>query len=253
MIADLGTRKGVKTVQVDQDSVWKNGLEWMKLESSQFPVKTFKEIQLDKDEISTLKSEFIVYYTDNLLHLEWPSRNNNNGNFTYKVKECIRTSIPSVVLDIYQFSKYTIDPNKHCFKTVVQILALVYRFKTKLKEKLQNKEKGDIDNVNTNNPSTGFTLAILSQHEFQRSEIFFLPKSNWGSKIILQTKQVWNDIRKGDKFYYTGQILPNQDIQHTGNPTDMLELSSTSFFVLIIQKIHLLLIVSSARYTGIIK
>ena len=60
MIADLGTRKGVKTEQVDQDSAWKNGFEWMKLESSQFPTKTVKEIQLDKDEISTLKSEFIV-------------------------------------------------------------------------------------------------------------------------------------------------------------------------------------------------
>ena len=48
MIADLGTRKGVKTEQVDQESVWKNGFEWMKLDSSQFPTKTVKEIQLDK-------------------------------------------------------------------------------------------------------------------------------------------------------------------------------------------------------------
>ena len=42
----------------------------MKLESPQFPTKTVKEIQLDKDKISTLKSEFIVYDTDNLLQLE---------------------------------------------------------------------------------------------------------------------------------------------------------------------------------------
>ena len=33
MIADLGTRKSVKTEQVDQESVWKNGFEWMKLDS----------------------------------------------------------------------------------------------------------------------------------------------------------------------------------------------------------------------------
>ena len=39
MIADLGTRKGVKTEQVDQELVWKNGFEWMKLESSRFPKK----------------------------------------------------------------------------------------------------------------------------------------------------------------------------------------------------------------------
>ena len=62
--------------------------------------KTSKEIQLDKDEASTLKSEFIVYDTDNLLQLELPSRNNKIANFTYAAKEGIRTSIPSDVLDI---------------------------------------------------------------------------------------------------------------------------------------------------------
>ena len=91
----------------------------MKLESSQFPTKAVKEIQLDKDKINTLKSEFIVYDTDNSLQLEWPIRNNNNGNFTYTAKECIRISIPSEVLDIYQFLKYIIDLNKHRFKTLV--------------------------------------------------------------------------------------------------------------------------------------
>ena len=69
-----------------------------------------------------------------------------------------------MVLDIYQFSKYIIDPNRHRFKTVVRILALVYRFIAKLKEKLQNKAKGDIDNININTPLTSFTQAILSQH-----------------------------------------------------------------------------------------
>ena len=90
MIADLGARKGVKTEQVDQESVWKNRFEWVKPESSQFSTKTIKEIQLDKDEISILKSKFIVFDTDNLLQLEWPSRNNNIANFNYTAKEGIR-------------------------------------------------------------------------------------------------------------------------------------------------------------------
>ena len=189
MIADLGIRKCVKTEEVDQESVRKNGFEWMKLESSQFPTKTVKKIQLDKDETSTVKSKFIVYDTDNLLQLVWPSRNSNIANFTYTAKEGIRTSIPSEVLDIYQFLKYIIDPNKHRFKIVVRILALVYRFIAKLKEKLQNKTKDDIDNVNTNTPSTSFTEAILSQHEIQDLKIIFT-KKQLRSERILQTKQV---------------------------------------------------------------
>ena len=70
MIADLGIRKGVKTEQADQEPVWKNEFEWMKLESSQFPTKTVKEIQLDKAEISTMQRELILYHADNLLQLE---------------------------------------------------------------------------------------------------------------------------------------------------------------------------------------
>ena len=59
----------------------------------------------------------------------------------------------------------------------MQILTLVYRFIAKLKEKLQNKAKGDIDNVNINTLSTSFTQAISSQHEIQRSENYFYQKA----------------------------------------------------------------------------
>ena len=202
MIADLETRKGIKTEQVNQDSVWKNNYEWMKLESSQFPTKTVKEIQLDKDEISTLKSEFIVYDTDDLLQLEWPIRNNNNGIFTYTTKECIRTSTPLEVLDIYQFLKYIIDPNKHCFKTVVGILALVYRFIAKLKEKFQNKSKGDIDNVNINTSSTSFTQAILSKHEIQRSENYFYQKATEEVKEFSKPSKYEKISSEKEKMFY---------------------------------------------------
>ena len=74
----------------------------MKLDSSWFPTKTFKEIHLYKDETSTLKIEFIVYGTDNISQLDLPSKNINTADFTYTAKEGIKTSIPSKVLDIYQ-------------------------------------------------------------------------------------------------------------------------------------------------------
>ena len=106
------------------------------------------------------------------MQLELPSRNNNIANFTYTAKEGIRTSIPSNVLDIYQFSKYIIDPNMHRFKTLVRIFALVYSFIAKLK----NKTKGEIDNANINTLSTSFTQAILPQHKIQRHESYFYQK-----------------------------------------------------------------------------
>ena len=122
--------------------------------------------------------------------------------------------IPSEVLDIYQFSKYIIDPNKYHFKTVVWILALVCRFVAKLKEKLQNKAKDDIDNVNINTPSTSFTQSILSKHEIQRSENYFYHKATEEVKELSKPSRYERISSEKDKIlYYTGRILPNQDIQ----------------------------------------
>ena len=91
------------------------------------------------------------------------------------------------------------------------ILALVYRFIAKLKEKLQNKEKGDIDNVNTNTPSTGFTQAILSQHKIQRSENYFYQNVAEEVKEFSKPSKYEKISSERDKIlYYTRRILPNE-------------------------------------------
>ena len=120
----------------------------------------------------------------------------------------------------------------------MRIIALVYRFIAKLKEKLENKAKGDIDNVNTNTPSTSFTQAILSQHNIQRSENYFYQKATEEVKEFSKPCKYEKISSEKDKILdHTRRILSNKDIQHTGNLTDiMLDLSSTSFFVLIIPK-----------------
>ena len=40
MIADIGTRKGSKITDVDQNSTWINGFSWMRLDENQFPTKS---------------------------------------------------------------------------------------------------------------------------------------------------------------------------------------------------------------------
>ena len=90
-------------------------------------------------------------------------------------------------------------------------LALVYRFIAKLKEKLQNKEKGDIDNVNTNTPSTSFTQAILSQHKIQRSENYFYQNAAEEVKEFSKPSKYEKISSERDKMlYYTRRILPNE-------------------------------------------
>ena len=83
-----------------------------------------------------------------------------------------------------------------------------------MKEKLQNKAKDDIDNVNINTPSTSFTQSILSKHEIQRSENYFYHKATEEVKELSKPSRYERISSEKDKIlYYTGRILPNQDIQ----------------------------------------
>ena len=86
----------------------------------------------------------------------------------------------------------------------MRILALVYRFIAKLKGKLQNKAKGDIDNVNTNSPSTSFTQVILSQHEIQGYKNYFYQKATEEVKEFSKPcKYEKISSEKDKKLYYT--------------------------------------------------
>ena len=98
--------------------------------------------------------------------------------------------------------------------------------------------KDDIDNVNINTPSTSFTQPILSKHEIQRSENYFYQRATEEVKEFSKPSKYGKISSEKDKIlFYTEQILPNQDIQHTGNPTAIMsDLYSTSFFVPIIHK-----------------
>ena len=93
--------------------------------------------------------------------------------------------------------------------------------------------KDGTDNVNINTPSTSFTQPILSKHE----NYFYQKATEEVKEFSKPSKYEKISSEKEKMFYCTGRILPNQDIQHTGNPTDiMLDLSLTSFFVPIIHK-----------------
>ena len=48
MLADIDTRKSVMLEDINQDSVLVNGLPWIKLDKSEFPISTSDEIKLNE-------------------------------------------------------------------------------------------------------------------------------------------------------------------------------------------------------------
>ena len=57
MIADIGMRRRSSLKDVNRDSIWINGYQWMTLESKLFPTLTIDEIKLNQQEIAAMRKE----------------------------------------------------------------------------------------------------------------------------------------------------------------------------------------------------
>ena len=140
MIADIGTRSGVKPPDVGPDSTWILGLEWFRLKSSEFPSKTVSEIILDNKAKQDAQKEVIVVESVN------ESRIVSCASF--------HPVVPASVKDRYSFSKYLIDPNKFRFRKVIRVLGWVYLFVNKFCQKygksLSQSENKDLHAVSEN-------------------------------------------------------------------------------------------------------
>ena len=117
MIADVGTRKGMTLEEVGPDSEWINGLEWMKGEERDFPLKTATEIVLGIESRKEARKESIVIDIDGL-------EEQSSQCCVYMSDRCV----PEEVGSRYKYSQYVIDPNRFRFRKVVRVLGLVLTF-----------------------------------------------------------------------------------------------------------------------------
>ena len=207
MPADLGTRKGATLKDVNMESSWQNGFEWMRLNESEFPVKTYNEITSLCINASEQSNEII--------------------NGTTMKPSCHLTQYQESVLSRYEYSGYVIDPNKFRFEKVLRILALVKRF---------------INKCQVKNPqhvvSTSSGYINISDEELQDASKYFFKK---GTQELMHfnSKDKYEKIsfEKDGILYYSGRILPSQEITSIQTMTDtMRDLSSLSFCVPLIEK-----------------
>ena len=105
MMADIGTRKGAKLEDVNAESKWINGEDWMQEEI--LPTKKVCEIILTNSELIESRKESNSHASTEVF-----------CNFT-------STSHMEELKKRYSFSKYLLDPNKFRFRKVVRIIAIV--------------------------------------------------------------------------------------------------------------------------------
>ena len=247
LVADIGTRRGANLKDVTADSVWINGLPWMKLDKSEFPIKSINDIKLDAKEAKDVNVELMSSVTnaDDLTKFDWPQNAPES-----QIHVTSRVAKDKVLLR-YQYSNYIIDPNRHKFSTVVRILAIVLKFIKLCRNKARTKQNScsnltsqdDVDEL------------ILTDDEINDAKAYFFKKATCEVKKCVQKKHyIKISQEKDDILFYTGRILPQQNIQVGDGVTlteVMRDLSSTTFFVRLIDRYSP--IAYAIRYIGTVK
>ena len=173
MPADLGTRKGATLSDVDINSAWQNGFNWMKLSESEFPIKTYEEVKNTCIAASEKSNEVIS------------TSNAHQSSYLTHYQDC--------VLSRYKYSRYIIDPNKFRFEKVLRILALVKRFIRRCQECTKNSKKDSL--VSTSH-------FIISEEELNAASTYFFKKAT-DEVVHFNSKEKYEKISIEKMEFYT--------------------------------------------------
>ena len=213
MIADLGTRRCVSIDEINQNSHWIQGYPWMKQDESTFPDQTVQEISLNAQEKQQLKKE---------------SRDDDRK----EVIDCFicstKLTLPEAISDRYKLSCYLVDPNSKRFHTVIRIMAYVLKFIIAIRKKSTTTSKTNLPNQ----------LPFLTDEDICNSRQYYFKRATQEVKHFNhQSKLKKISEEKDGILYFTGRILPTDQISTLGKATStMKDLTASTFCVPLVDK-----------------
>jgi len=213
MIADTGTRKGTLLEDVNQDSNWMNGFEWMTKDIIQMPIKAVNQLNLSHEDIAELKKETTCTYHGSI---------NNNVHV-------IQSSLPEGIEERYQLSNYLVDPNKYRFEKVARIMAIVIKFVAAIRK---NKNQNGKEIVKSGE-------LIINDKDIKNGKDYFFRKATLEVKFFNKEKSYSKFTKEiNGILLYTGRILPTDEITVVGRYTDaMKDLADINFCAPVIDKL----------------
>ena len=217
MIADKGTRRSTSIADVNSDSEWINGFAWMVEEEEQFPALPITEINAKGAEPSSPSDDSDLFF------------------HTQSSPEEIKTRREEISRR-YHFSQYLIDPNLHRFRDVVRLLALWFHYVSILRSRIKDPDRVKLT-VDGKVPDVS-NAVILTNQDIKKSEDYFFRLATLEVKHFLKPPAYENISKERNGIlYYTGRILPDDQVSIVGCITDaMKDLCSTTFCVPLIDK-----------------
>ena len=240
MPCDIGTRRNATVNDVGNGSQWKEGLQWMHEYSSQFPLKTLSEIQLEAEERLACEKEITP----------------NHSTYSTQYKDStIREQIQKRLI----FSNYIIHPNKYRLRSVVTVLALVFRFLKRISSPLnhplkclqvsnKHRFKHFPTSLDQKDFQVNYTMkgkdqnkseisfaVVLNENEIDIALRYLYQKATHEIEQFGQNRKAFkNSVIIDGIRYYTGRLLPSQEFSspdlHPMSVT-MTDLSSNTFCV----------------------
>ncbi|XP_066924073.1 uncharacterized protein [Clytia hemisphaerica] len=213
MIADLGTRRCESIKEIYQNSHWIQGYPWMNQDASTFPDQSVQEISLNAQEKQLMKKE---------------SRDDDRKEVINCFISSTKLTLPEAISDRYKLSCYLLDPNFKRFQKVIRIMGYVIKYINALRKKFTITSK-----INPLNQ-----LPSLTDEDISNSRQYFFKKAT-------QEVKHFNDRSKFKKIseekdgilYFTGRILPTDQISTLGKATStMKDLTASTFCVPLVDK-----------------
>ena len=241
---DIGTRRTATIQDVGIGSPWQEGLPWMKEASTEFPLKTLDEIKLAAEEKISFDKELAV----------------KSQSFTQCKDQLIRDRIS----DRLQYSDYLLHPNKFRFRSVVRIMALVFRFLLKISKKLKRSIFSLADyshrfkhfpiSADKKEITVSYTMSEAKECDTKTVHLVVILQENvidLALRYLYQkaTKEVEKFGRNTKAFknstvvngirYYAGRLLPTQEFKSTEHhpmTSVMSDLCGTTFCVPVVDQ-----------------
>ena len=267
--ADLGTRKGAKLEDINAESDWINGKEWMRLpvpEMVETVLRTVEDVKCDNQQSAEINKERMKPVEDlcnsqfNLV-MDATQNDVDTSPRCYMIdvskSEEFETTFPAKVRERLSFSKYLIDPNRFNFNRVVRILAIVIKVakiwyaansRTGRESKTiarfsatavvnEKATKSIVEHKSISEKRVMQDFVILSDEEVQYALNYFFMKASEEVKSFVHPKNYQNiSVERNNILYFTGRV-PLENLTFKCKMTDtMLDLSTGTFIVPLVEK-----------------
>ena len=186
-LADLGTRE-TTVEEIEGSKAWQTGLDWMKMDKKNMPVKSTEDIKMSQEERRLAGREIKA----------------DDINFAFPFDT-------DKVTQRYKDSKYLHDPNKYGWVRAVRVMSLIIKFVRRVVKRYKPVWEPP---VQIPGPAVMMwkNKVMLTTKDLQYGERYYFRMATLEVKQNVPAKNLVDTDERGGILFYIGRILDGQEV-----------------------------------------